>query len=50
MAGPPEANALENAFLAALAATTQWRIEGGALELLNDGKVLARFTQGAAKP
>lgn len=50
MAGPPEANALENAFLAALAATTQWRIEGGALELLNEGKVLARFTQGAAKP
>jgi heat shock protein HslJ len=50
MAGPPEANALENAFLAALAATTQWRLDGAALELLNDGKVLARFTQGAAKP
>jgi heat shock protein HslJ len=49
MAGPREANAAETAYLAALAATTQFRMDGEALELLNEGKVLARFTKEGPK-
>jgi heat shock protein HslJ len=50
MAGPPAAMAGETAFLAALAATSHWRLDGPALELLHDGKVLARFTARLPAP
>ena len=48
MAGPPEEMATETAFLKALQGVTQWRVEKAALELLTDGKVVLRFTMGAA--
>ncbi len=48
MAGPHEQMATEKAFLQALQGVTQWRVEKAALELLKDGKVVLRFTVGAA--
>lgn len=49
MAGPPEAMAAESAYLAALGSVTAWRIADGALELLQDAKVVARFSAEPAK-
>jgi putative lipoprotein len=43
MAGPPEAMALEQKLVAALRATTGWRMTGGKLELLAGDRVVARF-------
>ena len=48
MAGPDEQMATEAAFLQALQGVTQWRIGKAALELLTGGKVVLRFTVGAA--
>jgi len=47
MAGEPKAMETERAFHSALESATAWRIADGALELLKDGKVVARFS---AKP
>lgn len=47
MAGPPEAMQTESAFHAMLASVSQWQIAEGALALLSEGKVVARF---AARP
>jgi heat shock protein HslJ len=44
MAGPPERMDLETRYSRALTATTQWRIAGGALELLAGERVVARFS------
>jgi heat shock protein HslJ len=43
MAGPPEAMTLEQKLVAALRATTAWRVNGGKLELLAGDRVVARF-------
>ena len=43
MAGPPEAMATESTIHAMLASVTGWRIADGALALLHDDKVVARF-------
>ena len=48
MAGPPEAMAAESAFLAMLASVTGWQIADGALALLSEGKVVARFSSRPA--
>jgi putative lipoprotein len=40
----------EKAFLEALRATTSYRFSGAALELLDSGRVLARFEPGGAAP
>lgn len=48
MGGPPEQMAVERAFLKALEGVTEWRIEKGELVLLADGKVVLRFSVGAA--
>lgn len=48
MAGPPEAMASEAAFLKALENVSHWRVEKGALDLLQGDKVLLHFTAGAA--
>ncbi len=48
MAGPPEAMAMESAFHAMLASVTGWRIADGALALLHDDKVVARFVSRPA--
>jgi len=47
MAGPPEAMQAESAYHAALASVTGWQIADGALALLSEAKVVARFTRGA---
>jgi heat shock protein HslJ len=47
MAGPPEAMKLEGKFLAMLHEVTQFRIGKGTLELLQNGKILARFAATA---
>lgn len=47
-AGPPAAMDAESRFLALLSASHDWRRSDGALELLQDGAVKARFV--AAKP
>lgn len=44
MAGPAERMELEARYSRALTATTQWRIAGGALELLAGERVVARFS------
>jgi len=43
MAGPPAAMAFEQAYLAALEEVNGWRVRGRTLELLAEGKVVARF-------
>jgi putative lipoprotein len=43
MAGTPEAMAVEQKIVAALRATTGWRMAGGKLELLAGDRVVARF-------
>ncbi|MGE5413331.1 MAG: META domain-containing protein [Syntrophomonadaceae bacterium] len=43
MACPDAATALEDAYLAALRATTAYRVEGATLELLGGERILARF-------
>ena len=48
MAGPPEEMAVESAFLAMLASVTGWQIADGALALLSEGKVVARFSSRPA--
>ena len=47
MAGPPERMELERRFLEALGRATEVRVRGGELELLRDGRVLARFAARA---
>ena len=47
MAGSPEAMQVESSFLTMLASVTQWQLADGALALLSEGKVVARF---AARP
>lgn len=45
MAGPPERQEIEDAFLALLESTTGYRAEGGLMELLADGRPTLRFRQ-----
>ena len=47
MAGPPEAMQAERAFHSMLVSVSQWQLADGALALLSEGKVVARF---AARP
>lgn len=44
MAGPPEAMAVESAFLKVLESANRWRIADGKLELRRDEEVVARFS------
>ena len=48
MAGSPEANQTESAFLVALEKVTHSRIAEGKLELLHEDKVVARFSRQPA--
>ena len=48
MAGPPERMAVESSFLAMLASVTAWRIGEGALSLLHEDQIVARFAPGGA--
>lgn len=46
MAGPPEAMAIEDAFLAALREVSAWKITGQMLELSDGVNTVARFKAG----